>query len=355
MASANLLRNPMQPYGTDRLRPGKGDQLILFCSRPKGWVARIEKTLTTARHPGTAVVWEERIFEVVAASPGPNGGVRYALEPWHDEHIIRVSESYDAESEARREAEYFAAIAREKQRKVANFGALVTGLLPSNVQEHLASELGLLAAKLTAISCIGPTLFVAWVVSDFVRRYMDPNQSKTPVWLILAAGYFVLESLFRFYVAWFHRRPLGSVAGLIAYLPYWAIRVKRAVSPFAEQRGEKLFITQPPEDVALQDAYAIREPLLTLLSPGEQHALAERFGFDYRKDAPTVAVVILVVAAIGVISSVASLPRFSALVSLLVAGALGVEQVIRIGALQRGPAGSVLAVVVRPFARKLLR
>ncbi|HSP34647.1 MAG TPA: hypothetical protein VLU46_10060, partial [Thermoanaerobaculia bacterium] len=208
----------MQPYGTDRLRPGKGDQLILFCSRPKGWVARIEKTLTTARHPGTAVVWEERIFEVVAASPGPNGGVRYALEPWHDEHIIRVSESYDAESEARREAEYFAAIAREKQRKIANFGALVTGLLPSNVQEHLASELGLLAAKLTAISCIGPTLFVAWVVSDFVRRYMDPKLSKTPVWLILVAGYFVLESLFRFYVAWFHRRPLGSVAGLIAYL-----------------------------------------------------------------------------------------------------------------------------------------
>ncbi len=345
----------MQAYGTDRLREGDGDRFILLCSRAKGWMARVEKTLTTARHPGTAVAWDGRIFEVVAADAGAAGGVRYVLEPWRDEHVIRVSDSYDAESEARREAEYRAAMAREKQRKSANFAGIFTGLLPASVQEHLGNELGLLPAKLTAISVVVPMLVVAWILIDTVRRIMDPNAAKMPVWALVIAVYLFLESAIRFYLAWMQRRAVGSVIGGIAYLPYYLANRGRAVSPFAVPRGEKLFITTPPDDVALRDAYSIREPLLSLLSPAEQNALAERFGFDYRKNATIGAGVILVISAIGVISSIVSLPRLSAVVSLLLASGLAIEQVVRLGALRRGPAGSVLAIFVRPIARKLLK
>ena len=342
----------MQAYGTDRLRRGKGDQLILFSIRSKGWAARVEKTLTTARHPGTAVLWDEKFFEVVAADPAPNGGVRYVLEAWRDEHVIRVSERYDQPSEAQREADYRAAIARERNRKSANIAGLFTGLLPAVVQEHLGSELGVLPAKLTALSTIPPMIFTGWIVNDAVRRYMN-NEPGAPMMVAGLAMYFLVESAIRLQVAWFHRRPLGSAVGFVAYVVYWLATGRRSVSPFLERRGEKLYFTKPTEDVALRDAFTLREPLLTLLSPGEQNALAQRFGYEYRKQATAMAVIILIVSLVGVVSSIASMPRFSALLSLVVAGGLALEQIVRLPALRRGPAGSVLGFLVRPFARKL--
>jgi hypothetical protein len=71
-----------------------------------------------------------------------------------------------------------------------------------------------------------------------------------------------------------------------------------------------------------------------------------------------VALVLLGFSSAGVITSLVSLqkgPRLSAIVSLVLALIIGAEQIFRLGALQRGPAGSVLAIVVRPFARKLFR
>src|SRR5712691_8463289 len=104
----------MRAYGSDRVRHDSGDQWILSCRRPKGWLARAPKSLTRAEYPGTAVLWEERYFEVVSVENGAEGGVRYVLEPWRDNHIMRVSDAYDDASETRREVEHRAAVAREK-------------------------------------------------------------------------------------------------------------------------------------------------------------------------------------------------------------------------------------------------
>ncbi|HEX9161012.1 MAG TPA: hypothetical protein VF980_04825, partial [Thermoanaerobaculia bacterium] len=129
-------------------------------------------------------------------------------------------------------------------------------------------------------------------------------------------------------------------------------------SPFTVEKGYKLYFTSPDEETALRDAYSMREPLLTLLSPDEQNALAERFGFDYRTHATTVAWVILAGSAAGAVTALASMtngPRLGAVASLAVALVVGIEQVLRFGRLRRGPASSMLGFVVRPFARKLLR
>lgn len=349
----------MEAYGTDRVRPGKGDQYILFCRRPKGWLARVPKTHTRALHPGTAVVWEERIFEVVIAEEGPGGSVRYVLEPWRDEHIIRVSESYDEASEAQRETAFTAAAGREKKRKFANLAGIFTGLLPAVVQEELASDLGLLPAKLTSLSLLLPLAYIVWVAQVMVRDLLDPAGKTLPLALGLSAGYFFVESGIRLYVVWFNRRPIASAPGFFGYLLYYLLigRARGAISPFTVPKGEKLFITTPPDDVALRDAYTIREPFLTLLSPEEQKALQERFGFNYRTHAFLVAWVLLAFAVAGVVSSVVSLQnglRLGPIASLIVAILVSGEQATRLSALQKGPAGSFLAVVVRPFTRKLL-
>lgn len=347
----------MQAFGLDRVRPGKPEQWILFSRRSKGWVPRVPKALTTAEFPGTAILWEERIFEVVAAEALPAGGVRYVLEPWRESHVVRVSEPYDAASEERRDAEFRAAIVRERGRKTANFSGVLTGLLPAAVQEQLGSELGILPTKLTSLSLLLPLAYLIWFGQEMTRHIF--NNTPTPSALFLLAIYLFVESGIRLNVAWFHRRPIGSALGFFPYLLFYAAAGKRtgAVSPFAVQRGQKLFFTQPTDDIALRDAYSMREPLLTLLTPEEQEALRQRFGFDYRKHGFIVAWFILVSAAAGVVSAIASMQygaRLGAVLSLLIGVVLGGEQVLRLAALQRGPAVSMLAAVVRPLARKLL-
>jgi hypothetical protein len=93
----------------------------------------------------------------------------------------------------------------------------------------------------------------------------------------------------------------------------------------------------------------MREPLITLLPPDEQAWFAQRFDYDYRRHSSTVAWIFLIFSAAGVYSSI----RSGAVLSLLCAGALAVEQLLRLAAFRRGPAGSVLAILARPFTKKL--
>src|SRR2546430_2133342 len=93
----------VQAFGSDRIRRIDGEQVTLDSRLSKGWTARVEKTYTSAEFPGTAVEWEEKYFEVVLADPLPQGGVRYVLEPWLDQHAMRFVDRYDAETEARSE------------------------------------------------------------------------------------------------------------------------------------------------------------------------------------------------------------------------------------------------------------
>ncbi|HEX9160716.1 MAG TPA: hypothetical protein VF980_03340, partial [Thermoanaerobaculia bacterium] len=266
----------MHAYGPDRLIPGRPPQLILLCPHPKPWTARTPKSIHS-EHPGTAVRWDDGLYEVVAAEPTADG-VRYVLEPWRDEHVIRATDAYDEASEARREKEWQAAIARNRGRKAANLLGIFTGHLPAVVQEHLASELGLLPAKLTLLSLLLSLAFLIWWANDFVRRAMNANLGPMPFVLILGAIYVFLESAIRLNIAWLQRRPVGSAAGGILYLLFYAIAGRRtgAISPFTVEKGYKLYFTSPDEETALRDAYSMREPLLTLLSPDEQNALAER-------------------------------------------------------------------------------
>jgi hypothetical protein len=109
-------------------------------------------------------------------------------------------------------------------------------------------------------------------------------------------------------------------------------------------------ITDAPEDVALRDAFTMREPLVTLLSPEEQAQAKERFGYDYRKHSRNIALIILTFSIAGVVSSISTHAILAGLVASLLAG----EQVVRLFAFRRGPAPSILGWLARPFVRKLL-
>jgi hypothetical protein len=340
----------MQAYGSDRVRPGEGEQLVLLSRFPKAWVPRTVKTLTSAEFPGTAVLWDEQYFEVVAAEGLPQGGVQYVLEPWREMHIMRTTDQYDASSEEARLVEYRAQLSRETRRRSANALAIFSGHLPASVQEEMGRDLGIAPARLTMYSALpvyGVVIaLVLWMVSRLIA------QTPPPFPLVVLTGYLFAESSFRFFTGWVGGRPIGSPLGLFLYIVYWFTIAdrSRATSPFKRERGSGVPIPEAPAERVVTDALMMREPLVTLLDPADQERVAARFGYDYRHQSSLIAMLILAFALLGVATSV----HRGAVISFLMAAGISGEQIYRLVALRRGPVGSVLGIVARPFVRKLL-
>jgi hypothetical protein len=340
----------MRAYGSDRVRPGDGEQFILLSRIPKRWTPRAAKTLTSAEFPGTAVLWEERYFEVVDAEPLPQGGARYVLEPWQEMHVMRTTDRYDDASEAERVIEYRAQLSRETKRKSAKVLAIFVGHLPNIVQEEIGRELGIIATRLTIVSTLPIYAIVIGLVLWIVTGIMAGT--PRPLTSYMLTGYLFIESSFRFIVAWLIGRPIGSPIGTIVYLLYYVTIANRthAVSPFAQEKGIRVPISETPEERKSSDALLMREALVTLLSPAEQARVAARFGYDYRHQSSIIAWIILVFALIGVATSV----HRGAVISYILASAVAAEQIYRLLLLRRGPAGSFLGIAARPFVRKFL-
>jgi hypothetical protein len=199
----------MQAFGSDRVHSDKEGRIVLSCRIPKPlWHPRAEKTNTTSEHPGTAILWDEKYYEVVDVKPLAGTAVRYVLEPWTDHHVMRMTDRYDEESEAQRVSEHRAAILREKQRKGTNAMAILTGHLPAVVQERLASELGVNAPRLTLASILPPVLAFAICLHFTVKAVLAKTASPVPGWLWLIVGYMTGESILRAHIAWIQNRPV---------------------------------------------------------------------------------------------------------------------------------------------------
>jgi hypothetical protein len=347
----------MRTFGEDRCRAA-GDRVILLSAIPKGWTARTPRTATNAEHPGTAVLWDERYYEVVEATGAGGDRVRYVLMPWRDEHTMRTFEAYDAEAEARRHADFALAQKQRRASAAARWMSMLLGHLPSPAQERLEKELGVAPARMTILSCIPPFALFGVLLFLAVGAVLRKAPSGIPLPLFIVAGAMAAESLFRFWVAMATGRGIGSALGTLLYIAYWRASPNRdrLASPFTTTPG-KIFTLPPSEDVALRDSLAMKAPWLTLLSRPEQERLAERYGFDYRRHAFAVASIILVCAVLGAVSSYVRVQNGAGagtLISMFVAIAVGAEQIVRFVQLQRGPASSVFGALVRPFVRDLL-
>ena len=131
-------------------------------------------------HPGTAVRWEDDLWEVIGAEDTPGGGARYELAPWDDQHAIRVLLPNDEKSEAERSADARDVDRRRSAGRLTLLLGPVAGLLPGRIQERLG----------------GPAF--------------------EPLFPLLI--YFLPESLLRLGVAMSQGRPIGSALGLPLYV-----------------------------------------------------------------------------------------------------------------------------------------
>jgi hypothetical protein len=342
-------------FGADRLETGPGDELVLLCPLSKGWTARTARTTVRAAHPGTAVGWADRVSEVRAAEPQPDGSTRYRLAPWEDGQAFRRFERYDVESEKARAGERREIADAIGKRRLSILFAPLLGLLPGKVQKDMELRFGAPALAMTIVSALPP--FVIGFLGMFAHMLgMAGGFLGWPAWLappLPIALYLFGESALRLGSAIAGLEPMGSLPVVVAHAAW---REARGEGP-----AEKLesAATDADREQALHDRFSLLEPLLSLLPADSQRALQTRFGFDAIRWGRITAWVLL---AVGAPNALAALVMLAAgrggigdFLGLVIGAFLAVEQVKRLGHLGRGePSGSVLGALVRPMAGPLL-
>jgi hypothetical protein len=205
-------------FGDDRLELRADGTRALTCPEPKGWHARRPGNQTRAEHPGTAVRWEDALFEVIEATPLFERGVRYVLAPWDDRHAIRVVRDYDESSEAGRRRETAERRSDTGKRRLSIFLAPLAGHLPARVQERMEGDFGAPARAMTIASAL--PLFVVGILGLLGRIVallgggaFLPRLAEHPI----VCAFLFLESAIRLGAAFLLAEPMGSLAGTIAW------------------------------------------------------------------------------------------------------------------------------------------
>lgn len=348
-----------RPLGRDRIEGLRDGKLFLTCPEPKGWRPRSAKGTTSAEHPGTCVRWEEQLFEVEDLETRADGSLTYTLARWDERHAIRVLATYDATGEAARIVESRAAAMRVEGRTALLLAAPFVGSLPVSVQERFEHGYNVRASTLSLASALPLFLFGAFCIV-VLRAVAFGGPPLLPVWVLITGHFLFAESALRLAVVLAQGRGIGTVFGTLLYE-----LGRLSARGLDRSRGR----TTPPESPGFHvepgergqedaDRFHLLEPVLSFLAASEQDILAKRFGFDGLKWARVSAIFLLVVLvpfAVTALLGFFLVPEASDLLVLLLSGGLSAEQVLRLSrAARKTQAPSVLAPLVRPFARRLL-
>jgi hypothetical protein len=306
------------------------------------------------------VRWEDELFEVEDFESHSDGSVTYTLRPWDERHAIRVVATYSPEAEAA-----WSADRRDRRRRVEGHTVVlllapVLGCLPGHVQERFENEYNVKASWMSLASAIPLFMFGAFCFIAARAAGLGGGPPLLPNGVLLAGQYLWGESAVRIGIAFMQGRGIGTVAGTVLY-EIWRL----ARRGFDRARGrsvprEKSFFEVEPADSWEEDfdRFHLLEPALSFLKAAEQALLAKRFGFDGLKWGRISAIFLLIAVgpfAVSALLGFLLVPEASDLLLLASAGGLSIEQVLRLRKVAaKKPAPSILGVLVRPAARRLL-
>ncbi len=371
-------------YGSDRVASSR-DGWLIMTSRDKGWTARRPRTATSAEMPGTAVEWDDRMYEVVSREIA-GGKLRYRLELWKPMHVVRQMSHYDEANELVRQQQWNDEQRRQQIGKRLEWCGLFVGHLPAEAQRHLNMLYGVSVARITMMSTI-PFILFGIYCAKFIPIHQDlPNAVPLfPMWVLPFAFYFFLESIVRLR-SWLGGRAMGSAIGWLVFVIWWifggrktmtaleddALRTAAGPRPAnAKDLTPVSAVPRPARDETglpsidadaerkLNDKYIMREPYISFLPVADQRKMQQRFGFDPIAQGKLTAVVILGLAGLGAAITIEGLMhgamRFSRVLSAMTAVALIAEQIHRLTQLAAArPAPSILGKLVRPFMSSIL-
>ncbi|HEV7516861.1 MAG TPA: hypothetical protein VGR07_11225, partial [Thermoanaerobaculia bacterium] len=220
-----------QPFaagdGLTRYPPGSPAALRIDSPWEKPWKARLPGGATAAPFPGTAVLFEEILYEVVGAEATGSGGppFLYRLRPWDEEAPPRQVVPYTVEACERAARERARQRRRLRRAHGLSWLSPLVGLLPAADQRRIESEYNVSASRATLISALvllGPSCLA--VVRGIATLLSSGRASAGSLpWdtLLPLSSYCMAESLARLAAAGYAGEPLGE---LFVALPVLAVR-----------------------------------------------------------------------------------------------------------------------------------
>ncbi|HUP66253.1 MAG TPA: hypothetical protein VM557_13330 [Thermoanaerobaculia bacterium] len=335
------LRTP-RAYGSDRVQHDPGEGIVLDSRHTKGWQGRVMASRGNRAHPGTAIEWDEELWEVVSVEPLQPVGVRYRLERWDDSQVIRVRDDYNASSEDLRAKGRLQHRNRERTRRLWTGFSLFTGHMPASVQERMHLEYGTPPALPTLISLVPVAALGLISLIIFIPTFLGAAKTSFPDWLMFVGIFLFLETALRFAYVLSTGKPIGSLIGAIAAALIYRQQKKAPKLALAA-------VDDPHQN--RRDKIEMFAPLLAFLEVEEQKRLHRVYHFDYVAWGRRTAWILLALIGLAVITQLSSIGdpdfgpgRWAALVVNL---GLIAEQVGRLIRLSRGePAPSVLRILV---------
>jgi len=370
-------RSRRQPFaagdGLTRYPPGSPVLLRIDAPWDKPWKAREPGGVTAAPFPGTAVLFEGALYEVVQAEEAGSRFL-YGLRPWAEAAPPRQVVPYTVEACEQAARERAERLNRLRRGHAFSWLSPLVGLLPAEDQRRIERDYGISASRATLLSgllflgpsCLGVIRGLATLMAN------RAGLAHEVAWdtLLPLSSYLMAESLARLGAAGYSGEPLGS---LFVALPVLAVRA--VAGAVAERQGRRDLQTEAqaetasPEEARERHRQGLLErkqtwvdtfaPLWGLLDPATQRRLADRYGFDAPRHTATSAL------GVGLLALFDAIQAFRYLGSrrggpgdflmLLVAAGLLWESFLRLRRARSGePAGSILGWVLKPLARRLL-
>ena len=244
-----------------------GFDLFIYSMYEKpGWQPRAPGDRIRVAHPGTAVSYGEKLYEVMAIEPaaGTSYAYRYALRRWDDSFVVRKVVPYSREAAVAGAVEVRERVRRHRQHSWLIYLFPLTGLLPTPLLRRWQREWGLpmRAASFASVVAIGlPAVFLFW------REFLRPDRAGSPA-VVAVAGFILLEQLARL----FWLLPSNEAIGSLTLTALWGLLVLatggrletdgvwRAVYHLAAERDEVRYLKEQPWDVEVRSVF--RDPVL---------------------------------------------------------------------------------------------
>jgi hypothetical protein len=347
--------------GLTRYDPGSPVALRIDSPWEKPWKARLPGGATSAPFPGTTILFEEALYEVVGAE-AVGDRFLYLLRPWEEASPTRQVLPYSVESceAAAREREEH--LRRLRQGHFLSWLSPLVGLLPGEDQRRIERDHGISASRATLLSALillGPSVLA--VVRGLATLMADRAGLAHEVpWdtLMPLSSYLMVESLVRLGAAGYAGEPLGS---LFVAFPTLAFRAVADAIRGGEGRPRPAGGADERQELLDRKRTWVETlaPFWGLLDAATQQRLAELYEFDAPRHTGWSAL------GVGLFAIFDGVLAFHYLGSrqggpgdflmLLAAAYLVWESLVRMKRSRSGePAGSVLGWILKPLARRLL-
>ncbi|MCP4902171.1 MAG: hypothetical protein GY906_34825 [bacterium] len=206
-------------HGVSARRVGGGDWIVA-CQEPVfDWRPR------AGPHVGTAVLWDESVFEVTEVDQFESGW-QWHLAPWPEGEAVRVTVPLSPESVAETMTERQQTYRGLRKRLWLTLILPLVGMLPASHQQRLANETGFAATRATAISAFVEVLLGSALLLQLVM-VIGADSRFLPDWLVPFSPLGPIlwaEGLVRLVLVISTGDPVGTVFGLLAHL-FWPVEV----------------------------------------------------------------------------------------------------------------------------------